>query len=79
MIQAKDLKNFIKNIPDNAAVIFNNGNVIFLFNDNTLALNQWGATWENGIGYPPGGTSCCGECTCFECDKCKVLGTGELD
>lgn len=76
MIQAKDLKYFLKDIPDNASVIFNNGNIIFLFDGNTRALNKWGATWENGIGYPPNGTSCCGECSHFECDICNIFAKG---
>lgn len=71
MIQAKDLRNFMKDVPDNASVIFNNGNITFLFNGNTLALNKYGAQWDNGVGYPPGGTSCCGECSHFDCSKCR--------
>ena len=71
MVTAKDLRNFLKDVPDHAWVIFGEGNITFLFNDNTLAINKYGATWDNGVGYPPGGTSCCGECSHFDCARCR--------
>ena len=76
-LTAKDLKNFLKNIPDNALVIFGKDNVVCLFNGNSYALNKWGATWENGIGYLPDGTSCCSECSHFQCNICKGYAKGE--
>lgn len=69
MIQAKDLKNFLKDIPDNAEVMFNKGSIVFLFDGNTKALNKWGAEWDNGVGYING--ECCGECSHFDCSKCR--------
>lgn len=77
MITARDVKNFLKDIPDDADVYFSDGNITFIFNHNSRALNKWGATWENGVGYLPGGTSCCGECTHFRCDICNGYALGE--
>lgn len=71
LLTAKDVKNFLKDVPDNATVVFSEGCITFLFDGNARALNKWGATWENGVGYPSGGTTCCGECTHFRCDICK--------
>ena len=71
MIIAKHLKAFMKDIPDSAQVIFSEGIITFMFNDNTLALNKYGGQWDNGVGYAPGGTSCCGECSHFDCLKCR--------
>ena len=70
MITAAQLKEFMKNIPDSAQVIFSDGIIIFVFGDNTLALNKYGGQWDNGVGYTPGGTSYCGECSHFDCSKC---------
>lgn len=68
MLQSKDVKNFLKKIPDNAQVIFSDGIITCLFGENTLALNKFGAEWDNGVGYING--KCCGECTHFDCSKC---------
>ena len=75
MITAKDLKNFMKNIPDNAVIILNDKHIMFWYNHECHGLNKWGGIWDNGVGYAPGGTSVCGECTHFDCSKCrKELG-----
>lgn len=71
MITVGNLKAFIKGIPDSAQVIFSDGHITFVFGDNTLALNKYGGQWDNGVGYAPGGTSCCGECSHFDCSKCR--------
>lgn len=77
MVTAKRLKNFLVGIPDDAEIVFSDGNITCLYNHNALALNKWGAIWDNGIGYPPTGTSCCGECSHFQCDLCNVFAKGE--
>lgn len=69
MLQAKDIKNFIKDIPDDARVILSDGFLTFMFDSNTLILNRYGAEWDNGVGYIDG--KCCGECTHFDCLKCR--------
>ena len=69
MLQAKDVKQFLSKIPDSARVIITNGIIACLFDDNTVALNKFGAEWENGIGYYSN-TIICGECTHFDCSKC---------
>lgn len=71
MMTAKNLKAFMKDIPDSAQVVFSEDFIIFVFNDNILALNKYGGEWDNGVGYAPGGTSCCGECSHFDCSKCR--------
>ena len=68
-LTAKDLKNFLKNIPDDAGIIFNSQHIMFWFNHNTQGLNKWGAEWDNGVGYING--ECCGECSHFDCSKCR--------
>lgn len=70
---AGTLKAFMKDIPDSAQVIFSEGIITFMFNDNTLALNTYGGQWDNGVGYAPDGTSCCGECSHFDCSKCREV------
>ena len=77
MLKAKDVKAFIKDIPDNAQVIFSDGIITFIFDDNCLALNKYGAQWDNGIGYPQGGTVCCGECSHFDCSLCNEFSGGK--
>ena len=72
MVTVKELKNFMMNIPDDASVVFSDGCITVLFNENARALNKWGAIWDNGIGYPRTGTSCCGECSHFQCDVCDL-------
>ena len=73
MITAKDVKNFIKDIPDDAQVIFSDGFLTFRFDSSTFILNRYGAEWDNGIGYING--ECCGECTHFDCLRCgKEIG-----
>lgn len=74
MITARDVKDFLKYIPDNASVVFSDGRITCLFDGNTRALNKWKAIWDNGIGYPRKGISCCGECSHFECDLCNIFG-----
>lgn len=69
MLKAKDVKAFVKGIPDNAQVIFSDGIITFIFDDNCLALNKFGAEWDNGVGYYSD-TVVCGECTHFDCSKC---------
>ena len=69
-MEAKALKQFLRNIPDNAQVVMSDKHIAFLYNENAVALNIYGATWENGIGYPAGGTAACGECSHFDCEKC---------
>lgn len=71
MITARNLKAFMKDIPDSAQVLFGDGHITFMFGDNTLALNKYGAQWDNGVGYAPDGTSRCGECSHFDCSKCR--------
>ena len=77
MITIKDLKNFIMHVPDDASVVFSEGCITCLFDGNARALNKWGAIWDNGIGYPRTGTSCCGECSHFQCDLCNVFAKGQ--
>ena len=69
MIQAKDIKKFLTQIPDNAQVILTDGIITCLFDDNTLAFNKFGAELDNGVGYYSD-TVVCGECTHFDCSKC---------
>lgn len=69
MLQAKDVKKFLLQIPDDAQVIFSDGFLTFMFDSNTLILNRYGAEWDNGVGYIDG--KCCGECTHFDCLKCR--------
>ena len=71
MITAQKLKEFMKDVPDSAQVLFAQGMITFVFGENTLALNRYGGQWDNGVGYAPGGTSCCGECSHFDCSKCR--------
>ena len=70
-MKAQQLKSFMKQIPNSAEVIFSEGIITFLFGDNTLALNKYGAEWDNGVGYSHDGTHCCGECSHFDCSKCR--------
>lgn len=70
MLQAKDLKDFLETIPDNAAIIFHENHIMFWFNHNVRGLNKWGAIWDNGIGYLEGSANC-GECSHFDCSKCE--------
>ena len=70
MITAEKLKAFMKQIPDDAQVLFAQGMITFIFDDNTLALNRYGGQWDNGVGYAPNGKECCGECSHFDCSKC---------
>lgn len=67
-MKACQLKAFMKNIPDSAKVLFNDGVISFLFDYTTLALDRHGGVWENGIGHAPDG-SICDECTHFDCSK----------
>ena len=69
-MKASDLRLFMKEIPNEAEVIFSDGIITFMFGDNTLAFNKCGGQWDNGVGYAPGGTVCCGECSHFDCIKC---------
>ena len=69
MLTARDIKNFMKNIPDDAQVVLTDGIITFMFGENTLALNKFGAEWDNGVGYYSS-TVVCGECTHFDCSKC---------
>ena len=41
MITAKDVKNFIKDIPDDAQVIFSDGFLTFRFDSSTFILNRY--------------------------------------
>ena len=68
---AKTLKQFLQDIPDGAQAIFDKNVVTFVYGGNVAALNIYGATWENGIGYDASGTTICGECSDFDCKKCK--------
>lgn len=74
MLQAKDIKNFIKDIPDDARVILSDGYLTFMFDYNTRILNRYGAEWDNGVGYING--KCCGECVYFQCEKCNGYDKG---
>lgn len=69
MITAKDIRNFMKDIPNSAEVLLNDGIITFSFDGNTLALNKYGAEWDNGVGYSSSG-AICGECSHFDCSKC---------
>ena len=73
MITADKLKAFMKDIPDSAQVLFAQGMITFVFEDNTLSLNRYGGQWDNGVGYAPEGKGCCGECTHFDCAKCREV------
>ena len=75
MLQAKDIKNFIKDIPDDARVLLSDGFLTFMLNDNTRILNKHGAEWDNGVGYING--KCCGECVHFQCDVCNAFDKGQ--
>ena len=75
MLQAKDIKNFIKDIPDDARVILGDGFLTFMFDGNTRILNRYGAEWDNGVGSING--KCCGECVHFQCDTCNGYSLGE--
>lgn len=69
-LQAKDLKKFLLQIPDDAQVVLTDGIITFLFDGNTLALNKFSAEWDNGVGYYSSAVIC-GECTHFDCSKCS--------
>lgn len=69
VLQARDVKRFLLQIPDDAQVILTDGIITCLFNDSTLALNKFGAEWNNGVGYYSN-TAVCGECAHFDCAKC---------
>ena len=70
MLQAKNLKDFLKTIPDDAVIIFNENHIMFQFSPHNMrALNKQEAIWDNGIGYFESSTSC-GECSHFDCSKC---------
>ena len=51
MPTAKEIKNFIKDIPDDARVVLGDGFLIFMFDGDTRILNRYGAEWDNGVGY----------------------------
>lgn len=68
MLQAKNIKKYLLQIPDEAEVILKDGSITFVFDDNVLALNKFGAELDNGVGYIDG--ECCGECPHFDCSKC---------
>ena len=70
-IKAKELKSFMTRIPDSAEVIFSDDIITFLFNGSVFALNKYGGEWCDGVGYAPGGTTRCGECSHFDCSKCR--------
>ena len=74
-LTAKDLKNFLKVIPDDASIIFNSEHIMFWHNHTVHGLNQWGGEWDNGVGYING--KCCGECSHFQCDCCNGYAKGE--
>ena len=40
MVTAKDVKNFLKDVPDDADVYFSKGNITVIFNHNSRALNR---------------------------------------
>jgi hypothetical protein len=69
MLQVKDIKNFLAQIPDNAQVVLADGIITCVFDKNVFALNKFGAKWDNGVGYYSD-TVCCGECSHFDCSKC---------
>jgi hypothetical protein len=69
MLQAKDIKKFLRQIPDDAQVILTDGIITCMFGENTLAINKFGAEWDNGVGYYSS-TVVCGECVHFDCSKC---------
>ena len=48
MLQAKDIKKFLTQIPDDAQVVLTDGIITCMFGENTLALNKFGAEWDNG-------------------------------
>lgn len=75
MLTAKDVKNFMKDIPDDARVILSDGCLIFISNCNTRMLNRYGAEWDNGVGYING--KCCGECVHFQCEACNAFAKGQ--
>ena len=77
MVTVKDLKNFLSELPNDAFVHFGQNNITIVSHRGTKALNKWGAIWDDGIGYPPNGTSCCGECSHFQCDLCNVFAKGQ--
>ena len=69
MLQARDIKKFLLQVPDDAKVVLTDGIITCVFGENTLALNKFGAEWENGVGYYSS-TTVCGECAHFDCSKC---------
>ena len=69
MLLAKDIKNFLRQIPDDAQVVLTEGVITCIFGGNTVALNKFGAEWDNGVGYYSS-IVVCGECTHFDCSKC---------
>lgn len=76
MLTAKELKEFLQTIPDNATVIFNSEHIAFRYNHNVRAINKWGAIWDNGIGYLSNSANC-GECSHFQCDICNGYAKGQ--
>ena len=43
MLTAKDIRNFMQDIPDDARVILGDGYLTFMFDCNTRILNRYGA------------------------------------
>ena len=76
MLTAKELKEFLQTIPDDATVIFNPTHIMFWHNHNVRGINKWGAIWDNGIGYLPKSPNC-GECSHFQCDICNGYAKGQ--
>ena len=73
-MKASDLRLFMKEIPNEAEVIFSDGIITFMFGDNTLAFNKCGGQWDNGVGYAPGGTACCLSRVDTSCAQAVQLG-----
>ena len=75
MLQAKDIKKFLLQVPDDAKIVLTDGIITCIFGENALALNKFGAEWDNGVGYR-NSTTCCGECLHFDCSQCNELEKG---
>lgn len=69
MLTAKDIKNFITKVPDDAYVTIRDGYITCVSNDHIVSLNQVGAEWRDDICYHSD-TAICKECPHVGGPKC---------
>lgn len=49
MLTAKNIKNFIAEVPDDTCVTIRDGYITCVFNDHVVSLNKFGAEWTENV------------------------------